>query len=137
MNPLDRSRDFLGQGWAFPMGVDGTGGIAMSRGEKDIEYSILAILGTAKGERVMRPDFGSSIHDFIFAPNNATTHGLLGYHVRDALAFWEPRIEVTDVDVAADELNPSRVLINISYTVITTNDNRNLVYPYYLIPLEE
>ena len=137
MNPLDRSRDFLGQGWAYPMGVDGTGGIAMSRGEKDIEYSILAILGTAKGERVMRPDFGSSIHDFIFAPNNATTHGLLGYHVRDALAFWEPRIEVTDVDVAADELNPSRVLINIGYTVITTNDNRNLVYPYYLIPLEE
>ena len=137
MNPLDRSRNFLGQGWAFPMGVDGTGGIAMSRGEADIENSILAILGTAKGERVMRPNFGSSIHDFIFAPNNATTHGLLGYHVRDALTFWEPRIEVTDVDVAADEQNPSRVLINISYTVITTNDNRNLVYPYYLIPLEE
>ncbi|MCH8062188.1 MAG: GPW/gp25 family protein [Chloroflexi bacterium] len=137
MNPLDRSRNFLGQGWAFPLGVDGTGGIAMSRGENDIENSILAILGTAKGERVMRPEFGSSIHDFIFAPNNATTHGLLGYHVRDALGFWEPRIEVTEVDVAADELNPSRVLINISYTVITTNDNRNLVYPYYLIPLEE
>ena len=137
MNPLDRSRNFLGQGWAFPLGVDGTGGIAMSRGENDIENSILTILGTAKGERVMRPEFGSSIHDFIFAPNNATTHGLLGYHVRDALAFWEPRIEVTDVDVAADESNPSRVLINISYTVITTNDNRNLVYPYYLIPLEE
>ena len=137
MNPLDRSRSFLGQGWAFPLSVDGTGGIAMSRGEKDIEPSILSILGTAKGERVMRPEFGSSIHDFVFAPNNATTHGLLGYHVRDALAFWEPRIEVTDIDVAADELNPSRVLINISYTVITTNDDRNLVYPYYLIPLEE
>ncbi|MCH9010223.1 MAG: GPW/gp25 family protein [Chloroflexi bacterium] len=137
MNPLDRSRNFLGQGWTYPLGVDGAGGIAMSRGENDIENSILAILGTAKGERVMRPDFGSSIHDFIFAPNNATTHGLLSYHVRDALGFWEPRIEVTDVDVAADELNPSRVLINIGYTVITTNDNRNLVYPYYLIPLEE
>lgn len=137
MNQRDRGRNFLGQGWAFPLGVDGTGGIAMSRGEADIENSILAILGSAKGERVMRPGFGSSIHDFVFAPNNATTHGLLGYHVRDALAFWEPRIEVTDVDVAADELNSSRVLINISYTVITTNDNRNLVYPYYLIPLEE
>ncbi len=137
MNPLDRSRNFLGQGWAFPLGVDSTGGIAMSRGEADIENSILAILGSAKGERVMRPAFGSSIHDFVFAPNNATTHGLLSYHVRDALGFWEPRIEVNSVDVAADELNQSRVLINIGYTVITTNDNRNLVYPYYLIPLEE
>ena len=88
MNPLDSSRNFLGQGWAYPLGVGGTGGIAMSRGENGIESAILAILGTAKGERVMRPDFGSSIHDFIFAPNNATTHGLLGYHVRDALSFW-------------------------------------------------
>ena len=73
MNSPDRSRNFLGQGWTYPLGVDGTGGIAMSRGENDIENSILAILGTAKGERVMRPDFGSSIHDFIFAPTNSTT----------------------------------------------------------------
>ncbi len=128
---------YLGQGWSFPLGVDGAGRISMSRGGKDIEQSIMIILGTSKGERVMRPEFGSSIHDYVFAPNNATTHGLLAYHVRDALSFWEPRIEVDDVDVRPDDMNPSRVLINILYTVKSTNDNRNLVYPYYLIPLEE
>lgn len=130
-------RHFLGQGWRYPMRVDGSGGIAMSRGENDIEFAIMVILGTAKGERVMRPEFGSSIHDFVFAPNNATTHGLLEYHVRDALTFWEPRINVDNVDVRADDLNPNRVMIDIGYTVKATNDSRNLVYPYYLIPLEE
>lgn len=130
-------RHFLGQGWRYPIRVDGSGGIAMSRGEDDIEHAIIVILGTSKGERVMRPEFGSSIHDFVFAPNNATTHGLLEYHVRDALTYWEPRIDVDDVDVRADEMNPSRVLIDIGYTVKATNDSRNLVYPYYLIPLEE
>ena len=130
-------RHFLGQGLSYPIRVDGSGGIAMSRGESDIENAIMVILGTSKGERVMRPEFGSSIHDFVFAPNNATTHGLLEYHVRDALTYWEPRIDVNDVDVRADEMNTSRVLINIGYTVKATNDKRNLVYPYYLIPLEE
>ena len=130
-------KHYLGQGWSFPLGVDGAGRISMSRGGKDIEQSIMIILGTSKGERVMRPEFGSSIHDYVFAPNNASTHGLLAYHVRDALSFWEPRIEVDEVDVRPDDDNLNRVLINILYTVKSTNDNRNLVYPYYLIPLEE
>lgn len=128
---------FLGQGWRFPVGVNSKGGIALTRGESDIEASILVILGTARGERVMRPEFGSSIHDFVFMPNNATTHGLLAYHVREALARWEPRIEVTTVDVQPDIADPGRVLININYQVKATNDDRNLVYPFYLVPLEE
>jgi hypothetical protein len=132
-----RERHFLGQGWRFPLDVDGRGGIAMSRGDSDIATSIIVVLSTARGERVMRPEFGSSIHDFVFAPNNATTHGLLAYHVQDALTRWEPRIDVTQVDVRPDSEDHSRVLINIDYQVKATNDDRNLVYPFYLIPLEE
>ena len=85
----------------------------------------------------MRPEFGSTIHDFIFAPNNATTHGLLAYHVREALIRWEPRIEVKEVDVQSDPLEASQVSIQIAYEVKATNDERNLVYPFYLIPKEE
>ncbi len=129
--------NFLGQGWRFPPAVNGAGGIAMTVGEKDIEASIRVILATAKGERVMRPEFGSVIQDFVFSPNNATTHGLLAYHVTDALRQWEPRIEVTLVDVSADPDEPSQVRIDIAYRVKATNDERNLVYPFYLIPREE
>ena len=129
--------DFLGQGWRFPLAVDGTGGISMVRGERDIEESINIILSTPKGERVLRPEFGSSLHEFVFAPNNATTAGLLAYHVREALLRWEPRIEIREIDVQPDLLEPSYVRINIAYVVKATNDARNLVYPFYLIPKEE
>ena len=130
-------RHFLGQGWRFPLGVDGRGGLGLSRYENDIEEAIKIILGTAQGERVMRPEFGSSIHEFVFAPNNATTAGLLAFHVNEALARWEPRIDVTEVNVQPDSLEPSRVLIDIDYVVKSTNDEVNMVYPFYLIPTEE
>ena len=130
-------RHFLGQGWRFPLGVDGRGGLGLSRYENDIEEAIKIILGTAQGERVMRPEFGSSIHEFVFAPNNATTAGLLAFHVNEALARWEPRIDVTEVNVQPDYLEPSRVLIDIDYVVKSTNDEVNMVYPFYLIPTEE
>lgn len=137
MNGNGQGRKFLGVGWRFPIDVDGRGGIALARGDGDIEESVILILSTAKGERVMRPEFGSSIHDFVFAPNNATTAGLLSYHVQEALTRWEPRIEVTAIDVRPDPLEASRVLIDIQYVVRATNDERNLVYPFYLIPREE
>ena len=132
----EHERKFLGQGWRYTPGVDAKGGIALTGGARDIESAIMVILGTAKGERVMRPEFGSSIHEYVFAPNNSATHGLLSYYVKDALAYWEPRIDVTNVLVDADRQNPSRVLIDIQYTIKATNDNRNLVYLFYLIPRE-
>jgi len=134
---LDNTRSFLGRGWHFPPRVDPRGGIATTSHQTDIEQSIMIILSTAKGERVMRPDFGSGIHDFVFAPNNMTTAGLLSYHVRESLLRWEPRIDVTNVSVHPDVTDLSRLLINIWYEVKATNDQRNLVYPFYLIPSEE
>ena len=73
MSLFGLERQFLGQGWHFPLESDGRGGMALAKYENDIEEAIKIILGTAKGERVMRPEFGSSIHEFVFAPNNATT----------------------------------------------------------------
>ena len=119
------------------MNVDGRGGMALAKYENDIEEATMIILGTAKGERVMRPDFGSSIHEFVFAPNNATTAELLAYHVQEALARWEPRIDVTNVDVQPDPMDHSLVMINIEYVVRGTNDEVNMVYPFYIIPSEE
>ena len=130
-------REFLGQGWRFPVEVDGRGGLGVSGYDRDIEQAITIILSTAKGERMMRPDFGSGIHDFIFAPYNPTTAGLFAYHVQDALARWEPRIKVTNVDVQQASGEPSQIMIDVQYIVKSTNEDRNLVYPFYLIPAEE
>ena len=137
MSLFGLERQFLGQGWHFPLESDGRGGMALAKYENDIDEAIKIILGTAKGERVMRPEFGSSIHEFIFAPNNATTAGLLAYHVQEALARWEPRIDVTNVDVQPDPSDHSLVMINIQYVVRGTNDEVNMVYPFYTILGEE
>jgi phage baseplate assembly protein W len=130
----ETEKDILGTGWSFPLRIDGRGGIALSQHENDIEESIRIIIGTAKGERRMRPDFGCEIHELVFAPNNATTWGLAAHYVEDALGWWEPRIEVTDVDTQLDPDDSGKLLITIYYRIRSTNDERNLVYPFYVIP---
>ncbi len=124
--------DILGAGFQFPVGLDGRGGIAMAKQEGGIEDSIRIILGTPQGERRMRPMFGSRIHELVFAPNNASTWGLMQQYVEEALAWWEPRIEVLNVDAAPDASDASRLLVNILYKVKATSDERALVYPFYL-----
>jgi phage baseplate assembly protein W len=132
---METEKAILGTGWAFPLRIDGRGGMALSQHENDIEESIFIILGTAKGERRMRPDFGCEIHDLVFAPNNANTWGLAAFYVEDALGWWEPRIEVMDVDTQLDPDDSGKLLITIYYRIKSTNDERNLVYPFYLIPV--
>jgi phage baseplate assembly protein W len=128
--------DFLGVGWAFPVELDARRRFALARHERDIEQAIQMILLTPPGQRVMRPTFGCQIHELIFAPNDSTTAGLAAYYVQDALAMWEPRIEVTDVQVDIDPDNQERMLITIAYDIKSTHDSRSLVFPFYHIPGE-
>src|SRR6266511_6431597 len=100
MNGTQRSsqREFLGVGWKFPLQVTPGGTIAQAKYEQRIEESIYLILSTAKGERVMLPEFGCCIHDLVFAPNNTTTLTVVVQTVREALVAYEPRIDVLDVN---------------------------------------
>jgi phage baseplate assembly protein W len=129
--------DFIGRGIAFPLRVDQSGAIATSAGVEDIESSIRMILTTAPGERLMRPEFGCRIWELLFEPINANTLGLMGEAVRESLGRWEPRATVTDIRLDPSSQDVGAVLINIDYIVRTTNDRRNLVYPFYVIPRED
>jgi hypothetical protein len=104
----------------------------MSQYEDNIYESIIIILGTALGERVMRPDFGCAIHDLVFAPNNANTHGLIMYYVREAITKWEPRVQDLTVEVETEPEDETKVLVKVEYRVIATNNVFNLVYPFFL-----
>ncbi len=128
--------EFIGSGWAFPLRTTATGGIALVSGEKEIEEAITLILSTSFGERPMRPEFGCGIHDYVFASADATTAGLISYEVKRSLARWEPRIEVTDVIISLDQANNGILYIDIKYAIKGTNDPRNLVFPFYMIPEE-
>jgi len=128
--------DFLGSGWAFPVGVDARGRIGLARQELDIEQAIRMIVMTPKGQRVMRPEFGCHIHELMFAPNDGATAALASRYVEEALGMWEPRIDVMEVKAAPDTQDPSRLLIEVVYEIKATNDQRTLVFPFYTIPGE-
>jgi phage baseplate assembly protein W len=128
--------DFIGSGWAFPLTINNRGGIEMARGHQDVQESIRIILSTPIGERRMRPLFGCGVHDLTFATNDPTTHGLIQHYVVEALTLWEPRISINEVRVLTDAEEPARVLVEIDYDLRSTNERRNLVYPFYLIPSE-
>lgn len=126
------ARSFLGKGWRFPVTIDRSGGVGQSAQDELIRESILIILGTAPGERVMRPHFGCEIHDLLFAPNNPNTAGLAAHYVVEALEKWEPRIEAINAAARPSQDEPNKLLIDIQYRVRGSNVTRNLVYPFYL-----
>lgn len=131
-----RRDDFIGSGWAFPAAISRTGSVRLVSGVDEVDAAIRMILSTVPGERVMRPDFGCAMWEQLFAPLTAGTLGLIEQAVREALERWEPRIDLQSV-VAVAEQDTAAVQIAIAYRVRSTNDVRNLVFPFYTIPTEE
>lgn len=129
--------DIIGSGLAFPLSVNHRGGIALTRGVEDIEQAIALILGTAPGERPMRPEFGCEIHQLVFDTIDAEMVGRMDTAIRVALDRWEPRIEVTSVDFDLTGAGEGRLEIYLGYRVRATSQDHNLVYPFYVIPAEE
>lgn len=141
------SKLFLGRGLGFPVSLNSQGKLQVVEYEESVRQSILIILGTAKGERIMRPDFGCGIYDLVFEVNTPSTAGRVSQSVQDALLVFEPRIDVINVSVNSgiigrnpqtneEEIQPASngdvMLIGIDYRVRATNNVFNLVYPFYL-----
>jgi phage baseplate assembly protein W len=131
-NATDPARAFLGVGWAFPVRLAAGGAIAEAVFDADIAQAIRIILLTSPGERVMRPDFGAGLNDFVFEPVSVATIERVKARVTAALVAWEPRIDVLDVTVTTDPATRNCLLIDMSYRVRATNTRQNLVYPFFL-----
>jgi phage baseplate assembly protein W len=125
-------REFLGTGFKFPLQVNPRGGLATSSQEERVAESIALILGTAAGERLMRPRFGCGIHELVFEPNNELTRGSVAQSVRRALVESEPRIDVLDVRTESVATEPNLLLIRIDYRIRANNAFHNLVYPFFI-----
>lgn len=138
---MNSTKEILGQGLAFPLQTDAQGGVALVTGASDIEQAIRIILGTIPGERVMRPTFGCRAWELVFAPINAATCKLLEHYVREALEFWEPRIELRSVRVNEPDSQPgesrhaqgNRLDVLIDYEIKSTHDPRSIVYPFHIM----
>ena len=127
--------DFLGKGLRFPFAFDRrTGGTRTSAAHDHIGESIRQILGTRVGERFMRPDFGSRLHELVFEPNDAILKSLVKHYAIEAIQRWEKRITLTAVTF--DEGSEGNTLmVRIAYRVIQSHTEGNLVYPFYREPL--
>jgi phage baseplate assembly protein W len=128
--------DFLGRGWSFPLRLDASGSFVLADGEDDVEEAIRLILGTAPGERPMRPEYGCKIHDQVFDSMDAALAGRVAGDVTVSLTRWEPRIEVLEVLAEPHPSDSHVLLITVTYRIRATNDRRNLVFPFYSIPEE-
>jgi phage baseplate assembly protein W len=129
--------DLIGSGLSFPLAPDQRGVLALAHGITDIEQAIRVILGTAPGERPMRPEFGCAVHDLVFETIDAEMVGRVDAAVHVALARWEPRIEVVELAFDLGRVDEGALVITIAYRVLQTSRRYNLVYPFYVIPAEE
>ena len=125
-------REFLGRGLKFPLQVDPrTGKLAMSEEEEDIREAIGIILRTGQGERVMRPGFGANTMDYAFAPISNTMSHTIADELRNYLLSQEPRIRDVEVMCERQDRLEGTLIINVSYTVRSTNNRYTQVYPFY------
>lgn len=126
-------KSYLGRGWTFPVRLDQKKGtVSLSEYERDVQESIWIILSTSKGERVMRPDFGCGIHDLVFEVVNTTTLAEIENRVREALGTFEARIDVSNVSASSGNGVDGQLRISIDYVIRGTNNQLNLVYPFYI-----
>lgn len=132
MSQLLDNKGFLGRGWAFPIRFKKKYNSAeLSQFEQDIQQSLIILLSTIRGERIMRSDFGTTIHNLIFEPLDVSVGTLIGEEIKRAILVHEPRVFVNKVEVTQESLN-GFLELSIDYTIISTNTRYNLVYPYYI-----
>ena len=117
---------------AFPMAVDGQGRILLNTYEVHVRQSILLIMQTVKGERVMRPDFGAGLQPLVFEPAGSAMAAMVQHEVKQALVRNEPRIDVLAVAATTDPSQPGVLSINVKYQLRQTDTIYNVVYPFYI-----
>lgn len=130
---MEIGKEFLGRGLKFPLQVDPkTGKISLVEEEEDIRESIEIILRTSRGERVMRPDFGTDIMDYMFLPASENMEDSLASEVREDLLYQEPRIRNVEVKASRTDGPEGSITVEVSYTVRSTNSRYNHVFPFYV-----
>lgn len=123
---------FLGRGWSFPPRFDGNKRLVMVENEGDIEESLRILLATRCGERVMQPAYGTTLHRLMFESANEHLLTELKDMLSTAILFFEPRVELMQVNARVSESDWSCIEVLLDYRIRSTNTRHNMVYPLYL-----
>ena len=129
---METNKSFLGKGWGFPPEFNrGTQTVKMQEDEADIKSSLEILLSTRLGERVMVPDYGCNLDELLFKPLNLTLKTFVVDLIKTSILYHEPRIDVNKIDIDPTNELEGVLLINVDYTIRTTNSRKNMVYPFY------
>jgi uncharacterized protein len=129
---METEKSFLGRGWGFPPEFNkGYKAVSMLEDEDDIASSLEILLSTRLGERVMVPNYGCNLDDLLFQPLNLTLKTFVVDLIKTAILFHEPRIDVNKINIEPDNDREGILMINVDYTIRTTNSRKNMVFPFY------
>jgi uncharacterized protein len=123
---------FLGRGWSFPPRFDASQRVVMVEHEEDIEESLHILFRTRVGERVMQHAYGTRLHQMVFEEATEQTFTEITDMIKKAVMFFEPRIELEQLDVRRSGDDLARLDLLLRYRIRTTNTRHNMVYPLYL-----
>lgn len=130
---MAENKSFLGSGWSFPPRfLESTEGLELSHDDRDIAESIIILLSTTPGERVMNPRYGCDLHSMVFANMGNTTKTLIKDKISTAILYFEPRVDVDGIDIDDSDYLEGKLKISITYKIKGTNSRKNMVYPFYL-----
>ena len=133
MPDFDKQSDFLGRGWSFPPSfIAELGCVEMVRDDVDIQQSLHILFSTIQHERVMLPDYGSRLHNYVFGNIGEILFTQIKKCIFDAVLYFEPRISILEIKVSANPDTKGMVTIELDYMVRQTNTRSNMVYPFYL-----
>ncbi|MFZ6658101.1 GPW/gp25 family protein [Undibacterium sp. TJN19] len=128
---MDNDVSFLGTGWSFPPEFIKRGDVQMVSAEQDIRQSLLILMSTNPGERVMQPSFGCGLKHQVYENVNESTITILKDLIKRAVIFYEPRVVLESIEVDKSQIYEGRLDLELIYRIITTNTRHNLVYPFY------
>jgi phage baseplate assembly protein W len=131
---MKKAKSFLGQGWAFPPEfLQDINSVALSDEEDNIRQNLHILFSTQCGERFMNSGYGTILQSLLFDDPDANMYSAIQETIRDAVILYEPRVKLEDVQIESDPQDQSKIMIAVSYTVVTNNSRRNFVYPFHLI----
>ncbi len=130
---MAENKSFLGSGWSFPPRfMESTDGLEMSHDERDIAESIMVLLTTTPGERVMNPKYGCDLQSMVFSSMSATNKTRMEDMISTAILYFEPRVKIASIKIDSTDRLKGRLDISITYDIKGTNSRKNMVYPFYL-----
>lgn len=108
---------------AFPFKKGNLAFPAVANDRDAILASLIQILTTNRGERIMRPNFGCNAFSFVFESNVEEFRLKAERDIRQAISFWEQRVRIDSVAISSDPVTePNQIIISVTYTIVVTGE---------------